>query len=269
MKSVRNIKPAVLFLLILLCAAGLILCLLSAVRTVRANADARIVEEWRSGAAPASSDADAAAQKIICLTFDDGPSYLTPRILEILKKYGVRATFFVTGSDPDYAYCISEERAAGHTVGLHTYSHDYAEVYASEEAYYQDLEKISRLCVRQLGYIPRYIRFPGGSSNTASARYSPGLMTHLTEDVTERGYIYVDWNCSSGDGEGSLTADELLENARNNGGQNPVILLCHDGGGKETTAEALPSIIEYYLSEGYRFQTVDEVDETAHHRVVN
>lgn len=269
MKSFLTKKTAALLFLILLCAAALFFFLFSAVQTVRTNASARLTEEWESGAAPASSDVDAVPQKIVCLTFDDGPSYLTPQVLEILKQYGVRATFFVTGIDTQYAYCIAEERAAGHTVGLHTYSHDYAQIYASEDAYYEDLKKISDICVEQLGYIPRYIRFPGGSSNTASAKYSPGLMTRLTQDVTERGYIYVDWNCSSGDGEGSLPPEELLGNSGQNGGENPVILLCHDGGGKETTVQALPSIIEHYMSAGYRFQTVDEVSETAHHRVVN
>lgn len=154
-------------------------------------------------------------------------------------------------------------------MGMHTYSHDYAEVYASAEAYYADLEKISMLCVEQIGYIPRYIRFPGGSSNSTSVKYSPGLMTFLTQDVTERGYLYYDWNCSSGDGEGSLKPQVLVENSKKNEGKNPVVLLCHDGGGKETTVEALPQIIEYYLSEGYQFQTVDEISAEVHHRVLN
>ena len=94
-------------------------------------------------------------------------------------------------------------------------------------------------------------------------------MTFLTQDVTERGYLYYDWNCSSGDGEGSLKPQVLVENSKKNEWKNPVVLLCHDGGGKETTVEALPQIIEYYLSEGYQFQTVDEISAEVHHRVLN
>lgn len=266
MKSVVPKKAAAL---LLVCAAGLAFFIFETVQTVRANAEAQLMEEWGLETALTSSDAEAEPRKVICLTFDDGPSYLTPKVLEILKQYGVRATFFVTGIDPQYAYCIKEARDAGHTVGMHTYSHDYAEVYASAEAYYADLEKISMLCVEQIGYIPRYIRFPGGSSNSTSVKYSLGLMTFLTQDVTERGYLYYDWNCSSGDGEGSLKPQVLVENSKKNEGKNPVVLLCHDGGGKETTVEALPQIIEYYLSEGYQFQTVDEISAEVHHRVLN
>ena len=144
MKSVVPKKAAAL---LLVCAAGLAFFIFETVQTVRANAEAQLMEEWGLETALTSSDAEAEPRKVICLTFDDGPSYLTPKVLEILKQYGVRATFFVTGIDPQYAYCIKEARDAGHTVGMHTYSHDYAEVYASAEAYYADLEKISMLCV--------------------------------------------------------------------------------------------------------------------------
>lgn len=266
MKSVVPKKAAAL---LLVGAAVLTFFVFKTVQTVRANAEAQLTEEWDGKAAQASSDAEEEPKKVICLTFDDGPSYLTPRVLEILKQYGVRATFFVTGINPQYAYCIKEARDAGHTIGMHTYSHDYGEVYASAEAYYADLDKISRLCVEQIGYIPRYIRFPGGSSNSTSVKYSPGLMTFLTRDVTQRGYLYYDWNCSSGDGEGNPEPGVLLENSKKNNGKNPVVLLCHDGGGKENTVEALPQIIEYYLSEGYQFQTIDEISAEVHHRVLN
>lgn len=94
MKSVVPKKAAAL---LLVCAAGLAFFIFETVQTVRANAEAQLMEEWGLETALTSSDAEAEPRKVICLTFDDGPSYLTSKVLEILKQYGVRATFFVTG----------------------------------------------------------------------------------------------------------------------------------------------------------------------------
>ena len=188
---------------------------------------------------------------------------------EILKQYGVRATFFVTGIDPQYAYCIKEARDAGHTVGMHTYSHDYAEVYASAEAYYADLEKISMLCVEQIGYIPRYIRFPGGSSNTVSKSYCSGIMTKLTKDLTDMGYQYFDWNCDSTDASGNnVPVDKLIKNATSCSSQH-INILMHDTDAKDTTVEALPKIIEHYRAAGYTFKGITVDSYSAHHGVNN
>lgn len=216
-----------------------------------------------------SSSEPVSGEKIMYLTFDDGPSPLTPQVLDILAAYQVRATFFVTGINPDCAQYIKAAHDAGHVIGMHTYSHDYGQIYSSVQAYYADLEKISQLCMEQIGYIPKYIRFPGGSSNSASIRYAPGLMTALTQDVTEKGFRYFDWNAVTGDGEGNFTAQELIENAKKADGYKRIVLLCHDGSGKDSTVEALPEIIEYYRSLGYEFRTVSDFSETMHHRVIN
>lgn len=216
-----------------------------------------------------SGETENEAEKTVYLTFDDGPSEMTPLILDILEDYQVRATFFVTGINPGCAGYIRDAYEAGHTIGMHTYSHDYAEIYSSVRAYYDDLEKISQVCREQIGYIPRYIRFPGGSSNTVSAKYSPGIMTYLTEDVAERGYLYCDWNCANGDGEGELPVQELVENAGEGARYRRAVMLCHDGNGKRATVDALPQIIEYFSSQGYVFRPLAEDTQMPHHQVKN
>ena len=221
--------------------------------------------EWTGG----GDTGGGGTEKVVYLTFDDGPSEMTPLILDILEDYQVPATFFVTGIKPSCAEYIGEAHDAGHTIGMHTYCHDYSVIYRSVRDYYDDLGKIAQVCREQIGYVPRYIRFPGGSSNTISSKYCPGIMTTLTEDVERRGYLYCDWNCTSGDGEGDLTVQELLENAKSGSGKNRVIMLCHDGNGKRTTVDALPQIIDYYRSSGYDFLAMAEDTDMSHHAVSN
>lgn len=209
-------------------------------------------------------------EKVVYLTFDDGPSAVTPEIIDVLDKYNVKATFFVTGANQEYSDYIKTEYEKGHTVGLHTYSHEYSQLYSSVDAYYEDLNKISDLVERQTGVKTKYIRFPGGSSNTISANYCVGIMTTLTEDVQAKGYQYYDWNCMNGDAEGNnIPVDTLVENAKQGNGLQNIVMLCHDGIGKESTAEALPKIIEYYQSQGYTFKGIDDNSFTAHHGVNN
>ena len=134
----------------------------------------------------------------IYLTFDDGPKYgTTDAILDILKEEGIKATFFVTGYGPDEL--IKREYDEGHSIALHTDSHDYSAVYQSVDAYFNDLGRVSDRVKRITGEESKIIRFPGGASNTISRRYSPGIMSILTKEVLNRGYRYYDWNVSSGD----------------------------------------------------------------------
>src|SRR5699024_3282268 len=148
-------------------------------------------------------------EKVVYLTFDDGPSENTQSILDILDQYGAKATFFITGGHEDCRPLIKKAYEAGHTIGLHTYSHDYKQVYSSVDAYFEDLEKVGEVAKEQIGYVPCFIRFPGGASNTVSAEYTPGIMTELTRKVQEKGYQYYDWNVSSGDGS-VCSADEIV-----------------------------------------------------------
>ena len=165
-------------------------------------------------------------EKIVYLTLDDGPSQNTQKVLDILDKYNAKATFFVTGAMPEYKDMIKKAYDKGHTIGMHTYSHDYAKVYASVDSYFQDLDQIGQLVKEEIGYVPCFIRFPGGSSNTISANYTKGIMTTLTQEVQARGYQYYDWNGSSGDGA-VRTTDQLVTQATSFHDNN-IILLSHD-----------------------------------------
>lgn len=213
---------------------------------------------------------EAPETKTVYLTFDDGPSYNTQAVLDILDQYGVKATFFVTNINPDYVDMIRECYRRGHTIGLHTYSHDYAQVYASTDAYWEDLGAIGEIVREQIGYVPCFIRFPGGSSNTISANYTPGIMTQLSQDVVDAGYQYFDWDASCGDGA-DHTADELVDGAiaDTSYGYQSIVFLAHDGAGKDTTVEALPRIIEHFQDEGYEFAAIDRQTCVPHHGIGN
>ncbi len=208
--------------------------------------------------------------KTVYLTFDDGPSAHTQEVLDILARYDIKATFFVTGLNPDYLSMIGECYSQGHTIGMHTYSHDYAAVYASTDAYWNDLNAIADVVREQIGYVPCFIRFPGGSSNTISANYCTGIMTELAQEVLAAGYQYYDWDASCGDGA-VHTADELVDAtiADTSYGYTSIVFLMHDGADKATTVEALPRIIEYFQDEGYIFAPLDRNTPAPHHGIGN
>lgn len=150
-------------------------------------------------------------RKVVYLTLDDGPSDLTEKFLDLFDQLNVKATFFVTAQDPNHYYLMHEAYKRGHTIALHSYSHNYDEIYASEEAFYDDLEKLEKLVEEQIGYVPCFFRFPGGSSNTISEDYSKGIMSKLTKGMNERGYQYWDWNLDTGDGAAYSTMQMLAE----------------------------------------------------------
>lgn len=204
--------------------------------------------------------------KTVYLTFDDGPSRYTPEILDVLDKYGVKATFFVVNGR--YNSTMKDIVDRGHQIGLHTYSHDYKKIYSSDTAYFNDLQKIHDVVLEETGVDASIIRFPGGSSNTVSRNYSKGIMSRITKAVGEKGYVYFDWNCSNGDADGANTVQKQL----NYCSQFPksasrVIVLMHDT--KKTTLEALPKIIEYYQSCGMTFDVLTPFTTPIHHNVLN
>lgn len=207
-------------------------------------------------------------EKIVYLTFDDGPSKNTQRVLDILDQYGAKATFFVVGHDPDHYGMIKKAYDDGNTIGLHSFTHDYAQVYSSEDAYFNDLDQIAQVVNDQIGYVPYLVRFPGGSSNTISEKYCSGIMDALVNDVPARGYQYYDWNASSGDGAVCST-DQVIQNSCAYDNYPNIILLCHDAATKDTTVEALPNIIEHYQALGYQFQAIDRSTMVPHHKVAN
>lgn len=205
--------------------------------------------------------------KVIYLTFDDGPSNYTEDILNTLDKYDVKATFFVTcsGSLDKYAKKIIEK---GHTLGLHTCTHRYNTIYSSEENYFNDLNSISNKVEELTGYKSKYIRFPGGSSNTIS-RFNKGIMTRLTQKVTEDGYKYYDWNIDSGDAAGA-DKEGVYNNvisALKNHNYSTNMVLMHDI--KVSTKNALDGIIKDALDMGYTFSNINDYTNEVHHRINN
>lgn len=180
----------------------------------------------------------------VYLTFDDGPSANTDRILDILAQYGVKATFFVVGKEgyTDQYRRIVED---GHTLAMHSYSHRYNEVYASLDSYKADLTKLHDYLYELTGEDCRFVRFPGGSSNTVSKVSMWDLIDYLdSEDM-----VYFDWNVSSGDSTGgNKSVDQLTNNVLENIGKyNNAVVLFHDAAGKTTTVDALAGIIEKIL----------------------
>ncbi len=208
-------------------------------------------------------------EKVVYLTFDDGPSANTQKIMDILAKYDAKATFFVTGRNQDYNYLIKDAYQAGHTIALHTYSHEYSTVYASVDAYFDDLNKVGQMVKKEIGFVPHYIRFPGGSSNTISRRYCQGIMSTLTKKVIEQGYQYYDWNGDSTDASGNHVAVAKLIRNGTLCHDNNVMILCHDTQAKDTTVQALPSIIEHYKNLGYTFKGIDDATYAPHQSVNN
>lgn len=211
----------------------------------------------------------ASGHKTVYLTFDDGPSANTAKVLDVLAKYNAKATFFVTGNGQSYNYLIKRAHQEGHTIGLHTYSHNYAKLYASVDAYFNDLDKIGQMVKGQIGFVPKYIRFPGGGSNTISKKYCSGIMSVLTSEVQNRGYQYYDWNASTGDANGNNIAVSTLVKEATSVHSHNVMILAHDTQAKSTTIQALPQIIEHYQALGYSFKAIDDQSFTPHHRVNN
>ena len=201
-------------------------------------------------------------EKWVCLTFDDGPSKTTPEVLRVLNAAGVHATFFVVATDYNETYLplLTEAAAAGHQIALHSASHEYRDIYRSSEAYWKD---IALLKERIAPYVDaesiRYLRFPGGSTNTVSRRYGgKGLMQQLKTEAEENGYRWVDWNVCAEDAVGGKpSADTIYRNVvRETGEQTHCVVLMHDSSTTRTTAEALPDIVQWYADNGYTFLTV-------------
>ena len=184
--------------------------------------------------------------KKVYLTFDDGPSIYTGQILDILDQYNVKATFFVTGEHSDYEEMFKEIVNRGHSIGMHSYSHIYSEIYRNRESFEKDYFKVRDYITETTGVTPVIYRFPGGSSNTVSATD----MNELFEFLEEQGVTYFDWNVSSGDATSqTLSAGRIVANcmAGVNNYQESVILL-HDTSAKYSTVAALPVILEQLQS---------------------
>lgn len=206
-----------------------------------------------------------ASGKIIYLTFDDGPSPYTGKLLDILAKYNVKATFFVV--DKGYEGTLKRIYQEGHSIAIHTATHNYKEIYASEEAFFNDLYTMQGIIEESTGYKTTLMRFPGGSSNSVS-KFNPGIMTRLTSAVVEEGFQYFDWNVDSRDAGGATTADEVFNNVINGvSGRRVSVVLQHDICG--FSVNAVERIIQWGLANGYTFLPLTEGGPGCHHGVNN
>ena len=204
---------------------------------------------------------------VVYLTFDDGPSTKnTARLLDILKEENVKATFFLTDKI-NTDYLIKRMYDEGHTIGLHTASHNYKYVYSSTTNFFKDIEKIKEKVARVTGESPTIIRFPGGSSNTVSS-FNPGIMCTLSNMVIEKGYHYFDWNVSSGDAGSGRSKKNTYRNVTNNLSKNRAnVVLMHDI--YDSTVDAVKDIIKYGKDNGYTFEKITMDTEMYTHYVNN
>lgn len=203
--------------------------------------------------------------KVIYLTFDDGPGKYTDQLLDVLAQYNVKATFFVI--DNGYSGTLQRIVNEGHSIGIHSATHEYKTIYASEEAFFEDLGKMQGIIQSATGVTTWLMRFPGGSSNTVSS-FNPGIMTRLTAAVEERGYRYFDWNVSSGDAGGTTSTEQVFQNViAGVQKRNVSIVLQHDI--KSYSVAAVEKIIQWGLENGYTFLPLDMSSPTAHHGINN
>lgn len=204
---------------------------------------------------------------VIYLTFDDGPSTKnTARLLDILKEENVKATFFLTDKT-NTDYLIKRMYDEGHTIGLHTASHNYKYIYSSTTNFIKDIEKIQEKVARITGEKSSIIRFPGGSSNTVSS-FNPGIMCTLSNMVIEKGYHYFDWNVSSGDAGSKRSKKNTYRNVTNNLSKNRAnVVLMHDI--YDSTVDAVKDIIKYGKDNGYTFEKITMDTEMYTHYVNN
>ena len=191
------------------------------------------------------------SEKVVYLTFDDGPSdRVTPKILDVLKEEDVQATFFIVGQNAVLRKEILKRAVReGHTLGVHSYSHIYNEIYASVQSLLDDINKCNAVIEEITGAPATIYRFPGGSFN---------LSEPLKQAVLDRGMRYIDWNASLNDAElQDPTPDLLFDTAIATAGKkNRVVLLAHDATDKTATAEALRNVIIYFKQKGYKFETL-------------
>lgn len=206
-------------------------------------------------------------EKTVYLTFDDGPGPYTGKLLDILKKYNAKATFFVIDKGASYMSLLGRMKNEGHAIGIHTASHNYRKIYSSEEAFFNDVEALQRIIVAQTGSRSTLLRFPGGSSNTVS-RFNRGVMSRLVQSVTEKGYRYFDWNVSSGDAEETTSTSQVARNVINGiSGKQVSVVLQHDI--KGFSVNAVEQILQWGQANGYTFKALDMTSPTAHHGVNN
>lgn len=229
---------------------------------LRNTENAREAESLSGEADVSGNEAQAeSAHRKVYLTFDDGPSIYTEEILDILAAYDVKVTFFVTGKGKErYGDTYRRIVEEGHTLGMHSYSHEYANIYASTENFEADVETLRDFLYEETGQVSRFYRFPGGSSNQVSGTD----IRELTASLDGMGLTYFDWNISAGDATGgNMSSEQIVERVMNQvPGHQVAVVLMHDAADKHSTVEALPELIEEILALGDGTELLPITEET-------
>lgn len=203
-------------------------------------------------------------EKKVYLTFDDGPSQQTERILDILKKENVKATFFVIGHTDAFSKKMYQRMVnEGHTLGMHSYSHIYSEIYSSKKSFEKDLNKLQNYLKDVTGVTSLYYRFPGGSSYSGI----PSPVQEFIQILNDKGISYMDWNVVDGSNTGTkITKDELVQNVRNDvSAFSTSIVQLHDSSDKKVTADALEDLILQLKEQGYELLPIDNETRPVRH----
>jgi len=209
------------------------------------NREIRTVTEKKETIVPVATE-----KKKAYLTFDDGPSINTDKVLNILGKYKIKATFFVIGHNQNKYKEIID---AGHAIGLHSYTHDYKYIYANEHNFFEDLYRLRDAVKAKTGKDVRITRFPGGSSNAIASK---ALKQQIITRMAREGYIYHDWNCDSTDASGNGVPVQKLIKYGICTNHPEIDVLMHDTNVKGTTVQALQTIIDGYRKAGYSFEVI-------------
>lgn len=193
-------------------------------------------------------------QRVIYLTFDDGPEpENTSAVLDILKKNGIKATFFVVGNQVEkYPEVLRRIYQEGHAIGNHSYNHVYRELYQSTNAYFSQLRHTDEIIKNVIGVRPRISRAPGGSAGSFTKEY--------WETLKKLGYVEVGWNISSGDASRAKAngiINNIVAQMDNKNLWSHAILLMHDGRGHAETVKALPAIIKFFQDRQFEFRVVN------------
>ncbi len=199
---------------------------------------------------------DVAGDKVVYITFDDGPWSGTPELLDLLDKYNVKATFFVTAQYLDHDQLVSSIKEIydrGHAVAVHTYSHDYDLIYSSVANYVEDYHKMDDIILEATGERSHIFRLPGGSN----AKYSNDIRTDLLTEMNYRGFVYHDWNAYDGGCDNYSIAGMISKAVGEASAHDKGVLLMHDTKAQSFILQTLPDIISQLKDQGYRFDKLD------------
>lgn len=223
---------------------------------VDSDTETNSYEHIETGIDSTDNKAEAGDTHKVYLTFDSTPGENTDKILDVLKEYGVKATFFVSGEKSDEAKAVYQRIVQeGHTLGMHSYANQYSTIYASTEAFEKDYDKLAKYLKKVTGTDSLYYRFPGGSSN----QISNVNMAEFVHVLNQKNISYFDWNVSAGDASGDYTVDDIVNNVTEGiTNYKTSIVLLHDGEDKSTTVEALGPLIEALQKVDAKILPIDE-----------